>query len=89
MKTCNNDVYIQPANLLFYKHLLLVENSPIDKHRLKIELMSCFSEGKKKYYLIYNRVRTLNDLVLSSHTVVLSPSCQVKVLSYYMALQKK
>lgn len=33
IKKCNNGVYIQPANLSFNKHLLLVENSPIDKHR--------------------------------------------------------
>lgn len=51
LKTCNNDAYIQPANLLFYKHLLLVEISPIDKHRLKIEFMSCFS-GEKKIGII-------------------------------------
>lgn len=39
IKKCNNEVYIQPANLSFNKHLLLVENSLIDKHRLKMEFI--------------------------------------------------
>lgn len=67
MKTCNNDVYIQPANLLFYLQTLLVENSAIDKHRLNIKFISCFSEKKIQswYYLNYNLVGTLNILLLS------------------------
>lgn len=69
IKKCNNDVYIQPANLSFNKHLLLVENSPIDKHRWKMELISCFSENKQTILILfdYNRVGTLNILMLSSH----------------------
>lgn len=91
IKKCNNDVYIQPANLSFNKHLLLVENSPIDKHRWKLELISCFSENKQTILILfdYNRVGTLNILMLSSHTVILSSSCQVKVLNQYMTLQNK
>lgn len=91
IKKCNNDVYIQPANLSFNKHLLLVENSPIDKHRWKMELISCFSENKQTILILfdYNRVGTLNILMLSSHTVILSSSCQVKVLNQYMTLQNK
>lgn len=54
IKKCNNGVYIQPANLSFNKHLLLVENSPIDKHRWKMELISCFSENKQTILILFD-----------------------------------